>query len=259
MAISTIGTFPVFNSKKSQTDEYGFDYITYQYTATTAQLASLLPKKDDKFAGISPNTFSAESNYVVTDTETNLANGGLAEFVIQTTGTRNAINANAPKISLIPNSGPLIFGIGTRPPGAFFPADGGSGIADKGITIQLEFLGEGGAEAESLTIQTYLFSTIPTTFRNTAMPITRRPGAFAIATARGSSSFLAQSTFIGIRGFYYGYMCTSVRTERRGGLALYTLSFQEAGFAELVEDKSSALDPESTETRQLYNFSYVGQ
>ena len=257
MAISPIGTLPVLNAKKSQTDEYGFDYITYQYTATTAQLASLLPKKDDKFAGISPNTFSAESNYVVTDTETNLANGGLAEFVIQTIGTRNAINQNAPKIALTPNSGPLIFGIGTRPPSAFFPADGGGGIADKGITIQLEFLGEGGAEAEALTIQTYLFSTIPTTFRNTAMPITRRPGAFAIASARNPSSFLAQNSFIGIRGFYYGYVCTSVRTERRGGRALYTLVFQEAGYAEQVFDKSNQLDPGNTETVQLYNFSYT--
>ena len=255
MATSIVGTLPVLNSKKSQTDEYGFDYITYQYTATTAQLASLLPKKDDKFSGIAPNTFSAESNYVVTDTETNLANGGLAEFVIQTIGTRNAINANAPKITLIPNSGPLIFGIGTRPPSVFFPSNGGGALAGKGITIQLEFLGDGGAEAEALTIQTYLFSTIPTTFRNTAMPITRRPGSFEIARPRGSISSLA--LFIGIRGFYYGYVCISVRTERRGGLTLYTLNFQEAGFAEEVFDKSTAINPENTETIELYNFSYT--
>ena len=256
MATSTIGTLPILNSKKSQTDEYGFDYITYQYTATTAQLASLLPKKDDKFAGISPNTFLAESNYVVTDTETNLANGGLAQFVIQTTGTRNAIGANAPKISLIPNSGPLIFGIGTRPPTAFFPADGRGALDGKGITIQLEFLGEGGAEAEALTMQTYLFSALPTTFRNTAMPITRRPGEFAFLS-RSDSSFLPLGTFTGIRGYYYGYICTSLRTERRGGLALYTLFFNEGGYAELVADKSNQLDPGNTEIVQLYNFSYA--
>jgi hypothetical protein len=257
MATNIVGTLPILNSKKSQTDEYGFDYITYQYTATTAQLASLLPKKDDKFYGITPNTFSAESNYVVTDTETNLANGGLAQFVIQTTGTRNAINANAPKITLIPNSGPLIFGIGTTSPNLFFKADGSVGIAGRGITIQLEFLGEGGTEAEAQTIQTYLFSVIPTTFRNTAMPITKRAGSFSIARARPPLSFLSSQTFIGISGFYYGYVCTSVRTERRGGLALYTLIFQEAGFANEINDSSSVLNPEGATTTQLYNFAFT--
>lgn len=256
MSISPVGTLPVLNSKKSQTDEHGFDYITYQYTATIDQLPSLLPKKDDEFVGISPNTFSAESNYVVTDTETNLVDGGLAEFVIQTVGTRNAVNLNAPKISLIANSGPLIFGI-TRTPSAFFLADGSTAIADKGIAIQLEFLGEGGAEAEASTIQTYLFSVIPTTFRNTVMPITRRPGSFQIPGTRIINSSLPLNTFVGIAGFYYGYVCTSARTERRGRLALYTLVFQEAGFASMTEDRSSEFDPGNAVTFELYNFSYT--
>ena len=257
MATSTIGTLPVLNSKKSQTDEYGFDYITYQYTATTAQLASLLPKKDDKFFGISPNTFSAESNYVVTDTETNLANGGLAEFVIQTTGTRNAINSNAPKITLIPNSGPLIFGLITAQPNQFFAIDGAIGLDGKGITVQLEFLGEGGAGAEAETISTFLFSEMPTTFRNFTMPQARRSGSFQISYPRDSFGFQPANVFIGVRGGYYGYRCVSVRTERRGGLTLYTLNFQEAGYADQVFDKSTAIDPENTETIELYNFSYT--
>jgi len=257
MATSTIGTLPVLNSKKSQTDEYGFDYITYQYTATTAQLASLLPKKDDKFSGIAPNTFSAESNYVVTDTETNLANGGLAEFVIQTIGTRNAINANAPKITLIPNSGPLIFGIITAQPNQFFPINGSGAIDGKGITVQLEFLGEGGAGAEAETISTFLFSEMPTTFRGITMPPARRSGSFKISYPRDLGSDLSITSFIGISGFYFGYRCVSMRTERRGGLTLYTLNFQEAGYAEEVFDKSTPINPGNTETIALYNFSYT--
>ena len=257
MATSTIGTLPVLNSKKSQTDEYGFDYITYQYTATTAQLASLLPKKDDKFSGIAPNTFSAESNYVVTDTETNLANGGLAEFVIQTIGTRNAINANAPKIALIPNSGPLIFGIGTVQPSEFFPRDGTGALAGKGITVQLEFLGEGGTEAEATNIQTYLFSVMPTIFRGVTMPIARQEGYIRKSEPRSFNAYLPPSDFIGSRGFYFGYRCVSVRTERRGGLTLYTLNFQEAGYSERVFDTSNENNPGSTETVQIYNFSYT--
>ena len=251
-----MGTLPVLNSKKSQTDEYGFDYITYQYTATTAQLASLLPKKDDKFSGIAPNTFSAESNYVVTDTETNLANGGLAEFVIQTIGTRNAINANAPKITLIPNSGPLIFGIGTPQPSEFFPRDGAGALAGKGITVQLEFLGEGGTEAEATNIQTYLFSVMPTIFRGVTMPIARQEGYIRKSEPRSFDTYLLPSVFIGIRGFYSGYRCTSVRIERRGGLALYTLVFQESGYSEQVFDTSNENNPGGTNTVQIYNFSF---
>jgi hypothetical protein len=257
MANPILGTFPILNAKKSQTDEYGFDYVTYQYTAPLADLATLLPKKDDKFFGIAPYIFPAESNYVVTDTETNLANGGLAEFVIQAVGTRNAIDENAPKVSLIPESGPLIFGIGTPTPSSFFLGNGASGVDGKGITIQLEFLGEGGAEAEAIILQTFLFSRLPTTFRNTAMPITRTPGFIKIEGTRDISSNLPATTFIGISGFYYGYVCTSARTERRGGLALYTLSFREAGYAEQVSDESSELDPDNVETIQLYNFSYT--
>ena len=252
----TIGTFPILNSKKSQTDEFSFDYITYQYTAPLSQLTSLLPKKDDKFSGISPNTFSAESNYVVTDTETNLANGGLVEFVIQTTGTRNAINANAPKIALIPNSGPLIFGIGTVQPSEFFPRDGTGALAGKGITVQLEFLGEGGAEAEATNIQTYLFSVMPTIFRGVTMPIARQEGYIRKSEPRSFDTYLLPSVFIGIRGFYSGYRCISMRVERRGGLALYALSFQETGYSEQVFDISNENNPGGTNTVQIYNFSF---
>lgn len=214
----TIGSFPILNSKKSQTDEYGFDYITYQYTALTSQLASLLPKKDDKFFGIAPTTFPSEVFYVVTDTETNLADGGLVEFVIQTTGTRIAIDGNAPRITLIPNSGPLIFGLADGSAG--FNLNGSFAIEGKGITIQLEFLGEGGAVGEATIIQTYLFSVMPDRFRQTQMPIPKaKPFAFGDPSKNG------------VYGTYQGFRCKSVRTERRGGLTLYTLIFAEAGFA----------------------------
>jgi hypothetical protein len=218
MALNIVGTFPILNAKKSQTDEYGFDYVTYQYTAKLSQLDSLLPKKDDKFFGISPDIFPAEKNYVVTDTETNVANGGLVEFVIQTTGTRNAIDGNAPRITLIPNSGPLIFGLAVGAAGVNL--NGSFAIEGKGITIQLEFLGEGGAVGEAAIIQTYLFSVMPDRFRQAQMPIPKaKPGGFGDPSKNG------------VYGTYYGFRCKSVRTERRGGLTLYTLIFEEAGFA----------------------------
>jgi hypothetical protein len=233
MALNIVGTFPILNAKKSQTDEYGFDYVTYQYTSKLSQLDSLLPKKDDKFFGISPDIFPAEKDYVVTNTETNLANGGLAEFAIQTTGTRNAIDGNAPKITLFPNSGPLIFGLSSV---SDIRLDGSVAFSGKGISVQLEFLGEGGADKEASTISTYLFSVMPSIFRGTLMPIPKRlPGAFGDASKDG------------VWGIYYGFRCKSVRTERRGGLTLYTLSFEEAGFA---------FDKQGTTVDSIYNFSY---
>jgi len=244
MALNIVGTFPILNAKKSQTDEYGFDYVTYQYTAKLSQLDSLLPKKDDKFFGISPDIFPAEKNYVVTNTETNLANGGLAEFVIQTTGTRNAIDGNAPKITLFPNSGPLIFGLSSV--SDTIRLDGSVAFSGKGISVQLEFLGEGGADKEASTISTYLFSVMPSIFRGTLMPIPKRlPGAFGDPSKNG------------VYGSYYGFRCKSVRTERRGGLTLYTLSFEEAGQAFSV----SGLEPGGGSTANttidlIYNFSY---
>jgi hypothetical protein len=246
MALNIVGTFPILNAKKSQTDEYGFDYITYQYTAKLSQLDSLLPKKDDKFFGISPDIFPAEKDYVVTNTETNLANGGLAEFSIQTTGTRNAIDGNAPKITLIPNSGPLIFGIGIQQPSQFFAADGSVGLGGRGITVQLEFLGEGGADKEAATISTYLFSVMPSIFRGTLMPIPKRlPGGFGDPSKNG------------IYGSYYGFRCKSVRTERRGGLTLYTLSFEEAGQAFRKAGLEAGGGATANTTIDLiYNFSY---
>ena len=244
MALNIVGTFPILNAKKSQTDEYGFDYITYQYTAKLSQLDSLLPKKDDKFFGISPDIFPAESEYVVTNTETNLANGGLVEFAIQTTGTRNAIDGNAPKITLFPNSGPLIFGLSSV--SETIRLDGSVAFSGKGISVQLEFLGEGGADKEASTISTYLFSVMPSIFRGTLMPIPKRlPGAFGDPSKNG------------FYGSYYGFRCKSVRTERRGGLTLYTLSFEEAGQAFSV----SGLEPGGGSTANttvdlIYNFSY---
>jgi len=241
MATSIIGTFPILNAKKSQTDEYGFDYVTYQYTAQLSQLDSLLPKKDDKFFGISPDIFLAAKDYVVTNTENNLANGGLVEFAIQTTGTRNAINGNAPKITLFPNSGPLIFGLVPEATAL----DGSFAFGGKGITVQLEFLGEGGADKEATTISTYLFSLMPSIFRGTLMPIPKRlPGGFGDPSKNG------------VHGTYNGFRCKSVRTERRGGLTLFTLSFEEAGIA----FRTQGLEPSGGATANtvvdlLYNFS----
>jgi hypothetical protein len=243
MATSILGTFPILNAKKSQTDEFGFDYVTYQYMAKLSQLDSLLPKKDDKFFGIAPDTFPAESEYVVTNTETNLANGGLVEFAIQTTGTRNAIDGNAPKITLFPNSGPLIFGLSSGSQGVGL--DGSIGLSGKGIAVQLQFLGAGGAGNEAATISTYLFSLMPPIFRGTLMPIqARQPSAFGDPSKNG------------VHGTYNGFRCKSVRTERRGGLTLYTLSFEEAGQA----FRTQGLEPgggatANTTVDLLYNFS----
>ena len=51
MATNIVGTFPILNRQKSQTDEYGFDYITYEYTLKTETVDQFRPQKDDFFNG----------------------------------------------------------------------------------------------------------------------------------------------------------------------------------------------------------------
>ena len=58
MATNIVGTFPILNRQKSQTDEYGFDYVNYQYTIKTSTLNQYIPKKDDVFNGLQLGGYS---------------------------------------------------------------------------------------------------------------------------------------------------------------------------------------------------------
>lgn len=108
MATTILGTFPILSFKKSQTDEYGFDYLSYQYTIKTSDLALYNIKKDDVFTGIEfwngtsfTKSPSSASQYVVDTLETNNVAGGLTELMVNTVGTKNIAELNPPRVTLI--------------------------------------------------------------------------------------------------------------------------------------------------------------
>ena len=238
MAISTVGTFPILNFKKSQTDEYGFDYVSYQYTIKTSDLAAYNIKKDDVFTGIeswggvsfakSPSYGGA--SYVVDTVENNNINGGLTELTINTVGTKNNIELNPPRVVLL-SGGPLIFGLsGTPPPtpdGSLFsiPSTFGYGIAGAGQSVEIKFLANGGAAGQQQTLTTYLTSQMPITFRGISLPAPVRQAGTITFSGEGGGG-----TITGVCQ-YYGFVCKTILTEKRGSLLLVTLTFSEAGIA----------------------------
>jgi hypothetical protein len=258
MATSILGTFPILNFKKSQTDEYGFDYLSYQYTIKTSELATYNIKKDDVFTGIESWTGTSfakspsvsGSTYVVDSVETNNVEGGLTELTVNTIGTKNSIESNSPRIVLL-SGGPLIFGLsGTAPSGNIY----GYGIAGAGQSVEIKFLAKGGVTGQQEVFTTHFASAMPATFRGISLP----------APARGIGYFndlVYPPTFppnpsipSGYSGVYSGFVCKTILTEKRGSLLLVTLTFSEAGYA----DQHGTSSQNTPEIIRVYNFPRIG-
>jgi len=230
MATSIVGTFPILTHTKSQTDEYGFDYVNYQYTVKTSELRSYSVKKDDKFYGfnslgtaVSINTLSTGSTYVVENVETKNTAGGLTDITINTVGSKNSAESNSPRIVVL-SGGPLIFGLsGTPPIGSVY----GYGFASGGQSVEIKFLAEGGTLGQQQNFNTYLAALMPATFRGISLPIAAKgPHSFSNVGTTGPNDLP-----YGEEGYYYGFVCKTILTEKRGSLLLVTLVFSEAGKA----------------------------
>ena len=226
MATSILGTFPILNFKKSQTDEYGFDYVSYQFTIETEPLTFTysIPKKDDVFLGYLQKAYSGTVGYVVDTVETNNINGGLTELAVNTVGSKNTAELNTPRVTLI-SGGPLIFGLsGTAAPSQFQIE--GYGKSGAGQSVEIKFLANGGASGQQQIFTTHFNSVMPTTFRGISLPApARAPGQFSNETYPESGGIQ------GTAGEYYGFICKTILTEKRGSLLLVTLTYSEAGFA----------------------------
>ena len=245
MPTNIVGTFPILSRQKSQTDEYGFDYVNYQYILKTSTVTDYIPKKDDVFNGLILGGYGdgstyfrpsmvGGSQYAVTTVEVNPLQGDLSELSIDTVGTKNAIDDNLPQIT-IRQGGPLIFGLGSDIQGAF---GAGVGKASVGLVIELKFLGLGGNSQEATIYNTYFGKTIPSSFRGVSVPEAIRP-----------FSFNYEVNGRGVSGGYSGYCCKTVITERRGFLTLYTLTFAECGRAEFRTETGITV---------LYDFPVIG-
>jgi hypothetical protein len=248
MATTILGTFPILNSKKSETDEYGFDYVSYQYTIKTSTIGSYNIKKDDIFDGIETwrgISWTKSSNpgslYVVDSVQTIDAAGGLTELTVNTIGTKNI--ANPPRVSLL-SSGPLIFGLsGTPPSGNIY----GYGLGGAGQSIEVKFLASGGAAGQQIIFTTHFASIMPITLGGVSLPAPARPpGEFNDVRYFVVSGIPSVD---GSAGEYYGFVCKTILTEKRGSLLLVTLIFSEAGYA---------FRPGTEVTTGIYSFPRLG-
>jgi hypothetical protein len=235
MATNIVGTFPILNRQKSQTDEYGFDYITYEYTLKTETLDRYIPKKDDVFngnlvssgayKGITESPTVNESSYVVENVEVTPMNGGLSALTVQVVGTRNSIESATPKV-FIRQGGPLIFGLEGS---SAIDLNGEKAYAGIGQEIEVKFLALGGSGGENSVYQEYFTRVMPRTFRGVSLPFPKKePGSYGSLVF--NNPLPPQSPILnGYQIIYYGFTCKRVITERRGGLLLASLFFSEAG------------------------------
>jgi hypothetical protein len=247
MATSILGTFPILNSKKSQTDEYGFEYISYQYTIKTSDLAAYNIKKDDVFNGIEnwrgsswAGNLNAGSLYVVDTVENQNTAGGLTELTVNTVGSKNFTNppfVNPSKVNLI-SGGPLIFGLlGTQPSGSIW----GYGVSGAGQSVEVKFLAKGGADGQQEVFTRHFSSSMPNSIGGISLP----------SPARVRASFENGGDSVD----YYGFICKNILTEKRGSLLLVTLVFSEAGRSYSWSAQSAT----GTRTRIIrYDFPRIG-
>lgn len=234
MATNIVGTFPILNRQKSQTDEYGFDYITYEYTLKTETVDRYTPQKDDVFTGVLSQSYfsfgrtpSTEYLYVVENVEVTPMNGGLSTLTVQTVGTRNSPETATPKV-FIRQGGPLIFGLlGGR------GFEGSAALSGVGQEIEVKFMEFGGSAGENDVYQKYFTKVMPSSFRGIKLPTpVSQPKFFDYTINQGGDPDIPGSGYkIGTSGFYNGFVCKRVLTERRGSLLLVSIYFSEAGLA----------------------------
>lgn len=260
MALNIVGTFPILNRQKSQTDEYGFDYITYEYTLKTETVDIYIPKKDDVFdgelktsrlyRGIIASPTVNESSYVVENVEVTPMNGGLSTLTVQTVGTKNSIESATPKV-FIRQGGPLIFGLEGS---SAIDLNGEKAYAGIGQEIEVKFLALGGSGGENSVYQEYFSRVMPRTFRGSPLPFPKKaPGTYSNVVF--NNPLPPQSAILnGYRINYNGFTCKRVITERRGGLLLASLFFSESGTATLYGPS----DTNAQQTTVIYNYPAYG-
>jgi hypothetical protein len=253
MATNIVGTFPILNRQKSQIDEYGFDYITYEYTLKTETVDQYTPQKDDVFNGVLSQSYvnfgktpALEYLYVVENVQVTPMNGGLSTLTVQTVGTKNSPETATPKV-FIRQGGPLIFGLlGGR------GFEGRGAISGVGQEIEVKFMEFGGSAGENDVYQKYFTKVMPSSFRGIKLPTpASQPGFFDYTTNQSVENQVGYK--IGTEVTYYGFVCKRVLTERRGSLLLVSIFFSEAGRAlvwDIVQGQNTATS--------LYNYSIWG-
>lgn len=232
MSSLILGTYPILNSKISSIDENGIETLSYAYTVKTEDAIYYTPEKDAEFYGLvdannpidseKPTDFPVtSSSYLVTQVSADQLSGGLTKLNINTVGTRN-IDTPA-RVSLLPNY-PLIYGLsgtselfGDNYAILQYKAGTLARIQRGGVGVVVTFIDEKGTE--QAIYQTYSYAIMPSTLKNSSLPVARR-GAFY---TESQSGLYYQSLS------YAGFICKEITFQTYGAIIIYRLTFAESG------------------------------
>lgn len=251
MASTIIGKFPITQSVNSYSDEYGIQFVDYNFTIESKDAAKYIPKQGDAFDGIggvaNQNVITSgnRSKYLVTRVSADNLSGGLMRVQVNTAGTQNT--QSPPIISTLPNY-PLIFGLKTTA-NQYTPAFG-YGSSNSGIGIMLSFI-------DSIENETNIFANfiyLPSIFRGVSVPVPASPPFYKSASAEKLPGENAGSTGFDI--VYHGFIRKEITFQRIGGVSLFKLIFAESGTYYIVDCPPFAPGQNSVSCKTTYVYRF---
>jgi len=250
MASTIIGKFPITQSVNSYSDEYGIQFVDYNFTIESKDAAKYIPKQGDAFDGIggvaNQNVITSgnRSKYLVTRVSADNLAGGLMRVQVNTAGTQNT--QSPPIVSTLPNY-PLIFGLKTR--SSQSTPQFGYGSPNRGLGIVISFIDSIDNETDIFTN----FTEMPTVFRGITLPIpAKSPFGYSESTENAPGQ---NGGSTGYQILYSGYVRKEIQFQRIGGVTLFKIIFAESGSYYVTSCPPFALGESSVScsTVQVYN------
>lgn len=249
MASTIIGKYPITQSVNSYFNEYGIQFVDYNFTIKSTDASQYIPKQGDAFAGVgveNPITIATtnKSKYLVTQVNAKNLSGGLMEIQVNTAGTQNI--ESPPIVSTLPNY-PLIFGLKTK--SSQSTPQFGYGSPNRGLGIMISFIDSIDNEADIFTN----FTEMPTVFRGVTLPI---PAKSPFANSGSTENIPGQNAgSTGYHILYSGYVRKEMQFQRVGGVTLFKIIFAESGSYYVTSCPSFAPGQSSANcsTVQVYN------
>lgn len=202
---------PIKRETNTYVDQDGVKFSSMLITATAASAAALVPAIG--------STYELDSNLWVVQSDLTYSADGLGKITVTASGA----SANAkPRVRIIPG-GPKIFGLKPLPgfQGTIPNHHPTSGVSIEVVLISSE-------QDLTTTLQSYTRALLPSSINGLALPEPAQgpcsldlPPVFDPDTGAVVSNVLGQ---------YFGFICTSIRTDPRGRAVVVTLQFQESGF-----------------------------
>lgn len=250
MASEIIGTYPITQSVNSYFNEYGIQFVDYNFTIKSTDASQYIPKQGDAFAGVGVSnpvgiSNSKSSVYRVTKVSTSNLFGGLTQVQVNTAGTQNI--ESPPIVSTLPNY-PLIFGLKTNSSNA--APTTGYGSPNKGLGIMLAFI-------DAIENESNIFTSLvemPSIFRGVALPVPAKAPFASSYTIENSPGQNAGSTGYSI--MYSGFIRKEITFQRIGGVTLFKLIFAESGsyYVSTCPAFAPGQAVANCSTVQVYNF-----